>query len=331
MVYCAALHAAHPTREQMPHAHDHHGHTHHDHGHHHHHHAPATFDRAFALGVGLNVAFVLAEFLFGLRAHSLALVSDAGHNLSDVLGLSLAWAGSVLARRGPTPRRTYGMRRFSILAALGNAGFLLVAVGAITVEAIGRLYHPEPVASGIVMVIAAIGILVNTGTALAFMRGRHHDLNVRGAWLHMLGDAAASAGVVLTGLLIGLTGWLWLDPMVSLLLVALILWSTWGLARDSFDLALDAVPPGIDPDEVSAVLRALDGVVEVHDLHIWGMSTTDVALTAHLVRPCGGGEDAVLADATRQLSARFGIAHATIQLERGLAIHPCELAAPDRV
>lgn len=315
----------------MPHAHDHHGHTHHDHGHHHHHHAPATFDRAFALGVGLNVAFVLAEFLFGLRAHSLALVSDAGHNLSDVLGLSLAWAGSVLARRGPTPRRTYGMRRFSILAALGNAGFLLVAVGAITVEAIGRLYHPEPVASGIVMVIAAIGILVNTGTALAFMRGRHHDLNVRGAWLHMLGDAAASAGVVLTGLLIGLTGWLWLDPMVSLLLVALILWSTWGLARDSFDLALDAVPPGIDPDEVSAVLRALDGVVEVHDLHIWGMSTTDVALTAHLVRPCGGGEDAVLADATRQLSARFGIAHATIQLERGLAIHPCELAAPDRV
>jgi cobalt-zinc-cadmium efflux system protein len=315
----------------MPHAHDHQGHTHHDHEHHHHHHAPATFDRAFALGVGLNVAFVLAEFLFGLRAHSLALVSDAGHNLSDVLGLSLAWAGSVLARRGPTPRRTYGMRRFSILAALGNAGFLLVAVGAITVEAIGRLYHPEPVASGIVMVIAAIGILVNTGTALAFMRGRHHDLNVRGAWLHMLGDAAASAGVVLTGLLIGLTGWLWLDPMVSLLLVALILWSTWGLARDSFDLALDAVPPGIDPDAVSAVLRALDGVVEVHDLHIWGMSTTDVALTAHLVRPCGGGEDAVLADATRQLSARFGIAHATIQLERGLAIHPCELAAPDRV
>lgn len=329
MVYCPAPYDAHPTREQMPHAHDHHGHSHHDHEHHHH--APASFDRAFALGVGLNVAFVLAEFLFGLRAHSLALVSDAGHNLSDVLGLSLAWAGSVLARRGPTPRRTYGMRRFSILAALANAAILLVAVGAITVEAIGRLYRPEPVASGTVMIIAAIGIAVNTGTALAFMRGRHHDLNVRGAWLHMLGDAAASAGVVLTGLLIGLTGWLWLDPAVSLLLVALILWSTWGLARDSFDLALDAVPPGIDPDEVSAVLRALDGVVEVHDLHIWGMSTTDVALTAHLVRPCGGGEDAVLADATRQLSARFGIAHATIQLERGLAIHPCELAAPDRV
>jgi len=316
----------------MPHAHDHHGHDHsHDHGHHGHHHAPASFDRAFAIGVGLNVAFVLAEILFGLRAHSLALVSDAGHNLSDVLGLSLAWAGSALARRSPTPRRTYGMRRFSILAALGNAAFLLVAVGAITVEAIARFYHPEPVASGSVMIVAAIGIVINTGTALAFMRGRQHDLNIRGAFLHMLGDAAASAGVVITGFLISLTSWFWLDPAVSLLLVALILWSTWGLARDSLDLALDAVPPGIDPERVSAVLRDLDGVMEVHDLHIWGMSTTDVALTAHLVRPCGGNEDAVLAEATRQLRVHFGIQHATIQLERGLAIHPCELAAPDRV
>jgi cobalt-zinc-cadmium efflux system protein len=248
-----------------------------------------------------------------------------------VLGLSLAWAGSVLARRGPTPRRTYGLRRFSILAALGNAGFLLVAVGAITVEAIARFYHPQPVASGSVMLVAGIGIVINAGTALAFMRGRHGDLNIRGAFLHMLGDAAASAGVVVTGLLLSLTGWLWLDPAVSLLLVALILWSTWGLARDSLDLALDAVPPGIDPDAVAAALRELDGVMEVHDLHIWGMSTTDVALTAHLVRPCGGNEDAVLAEATRQLHLRFGIAHATIQLERGLAIHPCELAAPDRV
>jgi cobalt-zinc-cadmium efflux system protein len=318
----------------MPHAHDHHDHSHDQHGlpgQHGHLHVPASFDRAFAIGVGLNVAFVLAEFVFGLRAHSLALVSDAGHNLSDVLGLSLAWAGSVLARRGPTPRRTYGLRRFSILAALGNAGFLLVAVGAITVEAIARFYHPQPVASGSVMLVAGIGIVINAGTALAFMRGRHGDLNIRGAFLHMLGDAAASAGVVVTGLLLSLTGWLWLDPAVSLLLVALILWSTWGLARDSLDLALDAVPPGIDPDAVAAALRELDGVMEVHDLHIWGMSTTDVALTAHLVRPCGGNEDAVLAEATRQLHLRFGIAHATIQLERGLAIHPCELAAPDRV
>jgi cobalt-zinc-cadmium efflux system protein len=321
---------AHDLHDHEPHDHD--RHDHHDHDHHGHHHAlPATFDRAFALGVGLNLAFVLAELLFGVRAHSLALISDAGHNLSDVLGLSLAWAGSLLARRGPTPRRTYGMRRFSILAAIGNAGFLLVAVGAITVEAIARLYHPEPVASGEVMVVAAIGIVINTGTALAFMRGRHGDLNIRAAFLHMLADAGASAGVVVAGLLIALTDWFWLDPAVSLLLVALIIWSSWGLARDSLDLALDAVPPGIDPDQVTDVLRQLDGVMEVHDLHIWGMSTTDVALTVHLVRPCAGGEDAVLAAATEQLRTRFGIAHATIQLERGLAVHPCELAAADRV
>jgi cobalt-zinc-cadmium efflux system protein len=321
---------AHDLHDHEPHDHD--DHDHHDHDHHGHLHAlPATFDRAFALGVGLNLAFVLAELLFGVRAHSLALISDAGHNLSDVLGLSLAWAGSLLARRGPTPRRTYGMRRFSILAAIGNAGFLLVAVGAITVEAIARLYHPEPVASGEVMVVAAIGIVINTGTALAFMRGRHGDLNIRGAFLHMLADAGASAGVVVAGLLIALTDWFWLDPAVSLLLVALIIWSSWGLARDSLDLALDAVPPGIDPDQVTDVLRQLDGVMEVHDLHIWGMSTTDVALTVHLVRPCAGGEDAVLAAATEQLRTRFGIAHATIQLERGLAVHPCELAAADRV
>jgi cobalt-zinc-cadmium efflux system protein len=321
---------AHDLHDHEPHDHD--RHDHHDHDHHGHHHAlPATFDRAFALGVGLNLAFVLAELLFGVRAHSLALISDAGHNLSDVLGLSLAWAGSLLARRGPTPRRTYGMRRFSILAAIGNAGFLLVAVGAITVEAIARLYHPEPVASGEVMVVAAIGIVINTGTALAFMRGRHGDLNIRAAFLHMLADAGASAGVVVAGLLIALTDWFWLDPAVSLLLVALIIWSSWGLARDSLDLALDAVPPGIDPDQVTDVLRQLDGVMEVHDLHIWGMSTTDVALTAHLIRPCHGGEDALLATATRLLRDRFGIAHATLQVEQGLAIHPCDLAAPGSV
>jgi cobalt-zinc-cadmium efflux system protein len=274
---------------------------------------------------------VAAEALYGLRAHSLALLSDAGHNLSDVLGLGLAWAGLALSRLGPTPRRTYGMRRFSILAALANAGFLLVAVGAIAVEAVTRLRHPEPVAGGIVMIVAAIGIVINVGTALGFMRGRHADINLRGAFLHMLGDAAASAGVVVAGLLMSITGWLWLDPVVSLLLVALILWSTWGLAKDSLDLALDAVPARIDPAQVATMLRELDGVVEVHDLHIWAMSTTDVALTVHLIRPCAGGEDAVLAAATEQLRSRFGIAHATIQLERGLAVHPCELATPGRV
>jgi len=311
--------------------HDHgHGHLH-DHGGHSHGHVPANFDRAFAIGVGLNVVFVVAEVLFGLRTQSLALIADAGHNFGDVLGLVLAWAGTVLARREPTPRRTYGMRRFSILAAIANAGLLLIAVGAITLEAVERLRHPAPVAAGTVSIVATIGIVINLGTALAFMRGRHRDLNIRGAFLHMLGDAAASAGVVVAGLLIGATGLLWIDPVVSLLLAALITWSTWGLARDSVNLALDAVPAGIDPLEVDAMLRGLEGVVEVHDLHIWGMSTTDVALTAHLIRPCHGGEDALLADATRQLRDRFGIAHATLQVEQGLAIHPCDLATPGSV
>jgi cobalt-zinc-cadmium efflux system protein len=316
----------------MAHAHDHGAHSHgHSHGHSHapghvHHHAPASFDRAFAIGVSLNVAFVIAEVVIGIRQHSLALTADAGHNLGDVLGLVLAWAGVVLARRGPTPRRTYGLRRFSILAAIGNAGILLIAVGAIVVEAIDRLQHPEPVAGGVVSVVAAMGIVINLGTALAFMRGRHGDLNIRGAFLHMLGDAAASAGVLVAGLLIRATGVLWIDPIVSLMLVALITWSTWGLARDSVNLALDAVPAGIE-----TVLRELDGVVEVHDLHIWGMSTTDVALTAHLIRPCQGGEDALLAVATRELRERFGIGHATLQVEQGLAIHCCDLATPGTV
>ena len=319
------------------HTHEH-GHDHvHDHAHGHAHgpgghgHAPANFDRAFALGVGLNVAFVLAEVGFGLRAHSLALIADAGHNLGDVLALVLAWAGTVLARSEPTPRRTYGMRRFSILAAVANAGILLVAVGAIIVEALDRFRHPAPIAGGIVSIVAAVGIAINLGTALAFMRGREHDLNIRGAFIHMLGDAAASVGVVVAGLLIAATGLLWIDPLVSLLLAALITWSSWGLAKDSVNLAMDAVPAGIDPLEVDAMLRGLEGVVEVHDLHIWGMSTTDVALTAHLIRPCHGGEDALLATATRLLRERFGIAHATLQVEQGLAIHPCDLAAPGSV
>ena len=324
----------------MSHAHAHRDATSHAHaGHAHdaagrggsHHHAPANFDRAFAIGVGLNLAFVLAEAIFGLRAHSLALLADAGHNLSDVLGLALAWAASVLARREPTPRFTYGLRRSSILAAVANAGLLLIAVGAIAIEAIQRFRDPAPVASATVMIVAAIGIVINVGTALGFRRGRDADLNVRGAFLHMISDAVASAGVVVTGLLLYVTGWLWLDPAVSLVLVALITWSTWGLARQSLDLALDAVPAGIDYDAVHALLRSRDGVVEVHDLHIWGMSTTDVALTAHLVRPCGGGEDALLSEVATQLRTRFGIAHATIQLEQGLAVHSCELAAPGRV
>lgn len=315
------------------HRHDHHDHSHHHHhgGGHHHHHVPSSFDRAFAVGVGLNIAFVVAEVVFGIRAHSLALTADAGHNLGDVLGLLLAWTGTVLARREPTTRRTYGLRRFSILAAIGNAAFLLIAVGVISTEAVTRLRHPEPVATGMVMFVAATGIVINVITALGFMRGRDADINIRGAFLHMMGDAAASAGVVVAGLLIGITGWLWLDPAVSLLLVALITWGTWGLAKDSLNLALDAVPARIDPVAVQGVLATLNGVTEVHDLHIWAMSTTDVALTVHLVRPATGGEDELIAVACRELRERFGIGHSTIQLERGLATHPCELAVPGSV
>ncbi len=323
------------------HAHDL-GHEHtdahtHEHGHSHstvgggHHHLPANFDRAFAVGITLNTFFVLAETFYGLRAHSLALVADAGHNLGDVLGLVLAWAGTVLARRVPTERRTYGLRRFSVLAAMGNAGVLLVTVGAIAVEAIQRLREPATISTATVVVVASIGIVINLATALGFHRGRHHDLNIRGAFLHMLGDAAISAGVVAAALLIFATGLLWIDPMVSLVIAALIAWSTWALARDSVNLALDAVPANIDPAAVRAHLLALDGVTDVHDLHIWAMSTTDVALTAHLQRPCGCGEDALLVNATKHLAEHFGIGHVTLQLERGHVEYPCDLAKPGAV
>ena len=304
----------------------------HDHGHAHNHphnhalnHAPSHFDRAFALGIGLNTAFVVCEIVFGLRAHSLALLSDAGHNLGDVLGLVLAWGASMLARRAATVRRTYGLRRLTVLAALANALFLLVAVGGVAWEAIHRMFAPQPVGSTTVIVVALIGIIINTGTALGFMAGRNSDLNVRGAYLHMLGDAAASAGVVVAGIVIALTGWLWLDPAVSLVLIALIAVGSWSLLRDAFNLALDAVPSHINPIAVEAFLGTLPDVREVHDLHIWGLSTTHVALTAHLVRPHVGDEDTFLEHACGELRHRFGIEHATLQLERGTAAHACFL------
>lgn len=319
-----------PRHDGHDHSGDHEASGHH-HGHHHdgHHHPPARFDRAFAIGIALNTAFIVAEVIFGTRAHSLALTADAGHNLGDVLGLVMAWWASVLARGGPTPRRSYGLRRLSILAALGNAVFLLIAVGAIGWEAIIRLRDPAPVASGTVMAVAAIGIVINTGTALAFMAGRKEDLNIRGAYLHMLGDAAAAAGVVLAGLAIAVTGWLWLDPAVSLALALLIALGTWGLLRDSLNLALDAVPAGIDPVAVEAFLASLPGVASVHDLHIWGLSTTHVALTAHLVKPELGQEDDLLSHACRELRKRFRIEHATLQIESGRAAYPCSLASAD--
>ena len=323
-----------------PMAHDHtyaeHGHA--GHGHAGHHHAPASFGRAFAVGTALNVGFVAVEAVFGLRVHSMALLADAGHNLSDVFGLLLAWGGAVLARRRPTARHTYGLRSTTILATLVNAVILLVAIGAIGWEAVRRFGHPEPVAGGTVAWVAGMGIAVNGITAWLFAAGRRGDLNVRGAYLHMAADAAVSAGVVVAGLAIAATGWLWLDPAISLVLVAVIGAGTWGLLRDSVNLALDAVPAHIDPDVVRAYFAELPGVREVHDLHIWAMSTTDVALTAHLIRPLDDSlgtvvaeEDTLLVRVGRELRERFGIAHPTVQIERGRGPHPCALAPGDVV
>jgi cobalt-zinc-cadmium efflux system protein len=301
--------------------HDHHHHHGHDHG------AP-DLNRAFGLGVGLNLTFVVVEAIYGLQAHSLSLLADAGHNLGDVMGLLLAWGAGILAMRLPSARRTYGLRRTSILAALGNALLLLLAVCGITWEAIQRFRAPEPVASGVVVWVALIGIAINTGTALLFLRGRKHDLNVRAAFVHMVADAAVSAGVVVAALVILRTGWLWLDPAVSVAIALVIAVGTWGLLRDSVNLALDAVPAGIDPDQVQGYLAGLPGVTAVHDLHIWGMSTTHVAVTAHLVRPGAGDDDAMLAQAARVLHDRFGIEHSTLQLERSEEAANCKQAPP---
>jgi cobalt-zinc-cadmium efflux system protein len=287
-------------------------------------HAPRGYDFAFALGVALNLALVLAELAFGFLSNSLALISDGVHNLSDVLGLLLAWGGSWLATRQPSASRTYGYRRASILAALGNASLLLVATGGLLVEAAQRLADPPPVASSTVLWVASIAIAINTATALMFMRGREKDLNIKGAFLHMAADAAVSLGVVIAALLIGQTGWLWLDPVTSVAVAVVLLWSGWGVMRDALNLALDAVPAGIDRPAVEAYLAGLPGVTEVHDLHIWGMSTTETALTAHLVRPHAGLDDPLLADVARELDRRFCIHHATIQIESGAT--ECRLA-----
>ncbi|MDQ6613080.1 MAG: cation diffusion facilitator family transporter, partial [Gemmatimonadota bacterium] len=300
------------------------GHSHAGHSHAGHSHAPANFDRAFVIGISLNAVFVVVEAIYGVRAHSLSLVADAGHNLGDVLGLALAWAGSMLVRRRATERRTYGMRRFSILAALANACVLLVSVGGIAVEALQRFSAPSPIATTTVMIVATIGIVINGATALQFARGRAGDINIRGAYLHMLGDAATSAGVVVAAFIISYTAWSWVDPLSSLIIAALILWSAWRLALDSFNLAVDAVPAHIDPAAVRRHLLSLDGVTDVHHLHIWGLSTTEVALTAHLVRPCEGGEDSVLSAANSDLKTRFGIVHATLQIEKGEQGLPCK-------
>jgi len=297
-------------------------HHHHDHAHHHHH--SSVHDRAFASGAALNVGFVAAEVGFGLLANSMALLADAAHNLGDVLGLLLGWGAVWLTRRPPSSRRTYGWGRSSILATLLNATILLIGVGAIGVEAVRRLVAPSAVDEPIVMVIAAVGILVNGGTALLFMRGSGEDINIRSQFLHMATDAAVSASVVLAGALIWVTGWLWLDPVVSLGIGAVVVGATWGLLRESIDLAMDAVPNSVAQDEVEDYLGSVPGVLEVHDLHIWGLSTTQTALTAHLVCNDPTAERS-LHDVTTVLRDRFGIGHATLQIETDADAELCRL------
>jgi cobalt-zinc-cadmium efflux system protein len=295
-----------------------HAHGHHDHAHGHaHNHAPRSFDRAFAIGIALNLGFVVLETVAGALARSLGLLADAGHNFSDVFALVLAWVGTALARRRPSQRFTYGLGSSSILVALLNAVILLLAVGAISWEAIGRLAAPPPVAGGVVIAVAAAGIVVNGVSALLFARGSRHDINLKGAFLHLLADALVSAGVVVAGIAIVLTGRLWIDPLVSLVIAAVIVWGTWGLLRDSVTMSLAAVPPGIDPTAVRAYLEGLPGVERIHDLHIWPMSTTETALTCHLVMPGGAAGDAFVAEVARELQRRFKVGHATLQVERG--------------
>jgi cobalt-zinc-cadmium efflux system protein len=311
------------------HTHDHDDHAGHAHGSGGHVHAPASFGRAFAIGIALNTIFVVVEAVYGYAAGSMALVADAGHNLSDVLGLIAAWTAAVLSQSAATPRYTYGLKGSSILAALFNAVFLLVAVGAIAWEAVLRLFNPEPVTEITVIVVATIGIAINGITAWLFASGRNSDLNIRGAYLHMVADAAVSVGVVIAAVVIMFTGWLWLDAVTSLVICALIVWGTWSLLRDSTAMSLAAVPRGIDPAAVRAYLETCAGVAQVHDLHIWPMSTTDVALTCHLVIPSGAPGDAYLMDICMRLKRDFGIDHATIQIETDLN-SACALA-PDHV
>lgn len=299
----------------MAHGH-HHGHHGHDHGHGHGHaHAPASFDRAFLIGIALNILYVAVEAGAGLWWGSVALLADAGHNLSDVAGLGVAWGGAALARRPATKRFTYGFKSSTILAAMMNSLLLMLALGAVVLEAGQRLANPAPVAGLSVAAVAAAGIAVNGLTAWLFAQGRHGDVNIRAAFLHMAGDAVVSAGVVATGLVIWRTGAAWLDPLVSLAIAGVIFWQTAGLLRETVEMALQAVPRGLDYDKVRMALRLLPGVERVHDLHIWPMSTTEPVLTAHLVMPGGHPSDNFLRDAQAMLRERYGIGHATLQIE----------------
>lgn len=301
--------------------HDHHDHSH-DHGHKHrhthahdHHHAPKDFGRAFMVGLSLNIGFVLAETTAGMMGNSMALIADAGHNLGDVLGLVVAWAGVTLAKRKPDPRFTFGLGKSSVLAAIANAMLLLVAVGVITVEAIERLRNPAPVATTLVMAVAACGVLVNGVTAWMFSGGSKTDINIRAAFLHMAADAAISAGVVVAGFVIMLTGMTWIDPAMSLLLNAVIVWGAWNVLKTAAVMILSAVPHDRNLDEIKASLMRLPGVRDVTDLHVWPLSSQDVALSCHLVIPAGHPGDAFLTEAARLMKSRFSITHPTFQID----------------
>jgi cobalt-zinc-cadmium efflux system protein len=312
-----------------PMAHSHHPHSH-DHahgGHHHHHGAPDNHGRAFAIAIALNTGFVAVELAYGFIADSTALIADAGHNLSDVLGLSLAWAAAILSRRLPSNRYTYGLRSTSILAALANSVLLMFISGAIALEALHRFVAPPAVGATTVMWVAGAGIIVNGASAWLFARGGSSDLNIRGAYLHMLADAAVSLAVVVVGLAMMFTGWYWLDPAISLVIVAVIVAGTWKMLEESLQLALSAVPAHIDAAAVENYLRLCPGVLDIHDLHIWGMSTTESALTVHLVMPEGYPGDDFMDDISRTLRQRFGVHHSTLQVEQGTTEHVCVLHA----
>lgn len=316
---------AHSHSPTHPHSHAH-DHDHHAHGCGHHHHAvPSHQGRAFFVAIALNAAFVVVEFVYGFIANSTALMADAGHNLSDVLGLLLAWGATILTRQAPNERYTYGLRSTSILAALANAMFLLVACGAIAWEAAQRFSEPPAIAGLTVTVVATVGIVINGLSAWLFMEGSKGDLNIRGAYLHMAADAAISLGVVLAGVAMLWTGWYWLDPVVSLVIVVVIVFGTWGLLRESVQLALSAVPEHIEVSAVEAYLRRCPGVRDIHDLHIWAMSTTESALTVHLVMPDGYPGDDYMDDITRTLQERFSVQHSTLQVEQGTTNHACAL------
>jgi cobalt-zinc-cadmium efflux system protein len=318
--HAAHDHEPHEAGNKGSHAH------HHGHGGHHHHHAPASgHGRAFALAVVLNVTIVVVQAIYGVLANSTALLADAGHNLSDVLGLLLAWGATWLATRRPSARYTFGLGGSSILASLLNAGLLLFACGVIVAEAVGRLFHPAPVAGLDVFIVALVGMVVNGFSAWLFMRGQEDDLNIRGAFLHMAADAAVSAAVAVSGLAILFSGWTWLDPVMSIVVVAVIVYGTWGLLRDSIKLALNGVPPGVDVQKIREYLAAQPGVTDVHDLHVWALSTTGNALSAHLVIPDGHPGDMVIDGIVGTLRAEFDMHHATLQVDMGTTQHRCSL------